>query len=217
MIAWHLRAMARSSEDRSGRIVTRNSSGGFRSRGWIQRHTAGISISENTEPLCTPGLGWVSSGPWPGSREFLTFEKLLPSRGRYIGCIRRLYFVPQLIQHAEPGGRHIDAPIACQTFHRLEAPAKLAIGPIQRRSGLHSSLPGQIDRGEKQIPDLLHDRLASGATWGIRVGIRRLLSRRLVTQFGLDLRQLFPDLLDGSRGIGPVEANGGGSLLESEG
>src|SRR3954447_18209587 len=147
MIAWHLKAMERSSEDHSGRIVTRNSSGGFRSRGWIQRHTAGISISENTEPLCTQGLGWVSSGPWPGSREFLTFEKLLPSRGRYIGCIRRLYFVPQLIQDAESGGRHVDAPLTRQTFYRFKAPTKLSIGPIQRRSGLHRRLPGQIDCG----------------------------------------------------------------------
>jgi hypothetical protein len=141
----------------------------------------------------------------------------LPSRGRYIGYIPSLHLVPQPVQCVQAGRPHVDTSVTGEPFERLEALPKFPIGPVERRPGLYPCLPGQVDDGKEQIADLLHQRVTGESPRCIRVRIGPLVVRRLGAKLLLDFGELLPDLLERTRGVGPVEPYCRGALLQAKG
>jgi hypothetical protein len=141
----------------------------------------------------------------------------LPSRGRYIGCIPSLHFVPQPVQHVQAGRPHVDTSVIGDLLDPLEALPELPIGPVECGAGLNPCLSGQVDDGKEQIADLLDQRVTGRLPRCIRVRIGPLMARRLGAKFLLDFGELLADFLDRARDIGPVEPNRRRTLLQAKG
>jgi alanine racemase len=141
----------------------------------------------------------------------------LPSRGRYIGYTPSLHLVPQSVQHLQAGRPHVDSSVSGEPLDRLEALPEFPIGLVECRAGLNPCFPGQVDHGKEQISDLVNQCITGTSSRRVRVRIRHPVARPLAEKLVLDLDELFPNLLDRTRGVGPVEPHRRGALLQPKG
>ena len=84
-----------------------------------------------------------------------------------------------------------------QPLHPSKPPIETRIGFFQRRPGIAAQLSRQVDHGEEEIANLGLDPIGIG----------------VVGQLGIQFVQFFRDLVAGTLGILPVEADTRRALL----
>ncbi len=109
------------------------------------------------------------------------------------------------------------APLFRQPFDRLESVAELAVGAVERGSGLDAGLAREVDDREEQVADLVDHRVARARCRGVGIGRPRRRSRGAIRQLGLHLGQLLTHLRRRSGGVRPVEPDRRRALLQAIG